>query len=178
MITSAQEEEKYEKTWSDKRYRICSPAELCVPDFLKRNPERGTLVDFGCGTGRGTKLLEGNGFKVTGVDIAANALDVDIPFVKASLWETPFSADWAYSCDVLEHIPPEHVDAVLANMDTENCYLHIHLKEDKFGAIVGEKLHLTIQPHEWWLEKLSKIWNITDHSTTGRTSTFYGEGRA
>jgi len=178
MITTEQEKEKYEKTWGDKRYRICSPGELVISDFLRRNPERGTLVDFGCGTGRATKLLENEGFFVTGVDIASNALDTDIDFVEACLWETPFTAKWAYSCDVLEHIPPEHVDAVLENMDTDNCYLHIHLAEDKFGAHIGEKLHLTIQPHEWWLDKLSKHWNITDHSTTGRTSTFYGKGRA
>lgn len=175
MITADQEQQKYEKTWGNKGYRIVSPGELCIPDFLSRNPERGTLVDFGCGTGRATAILYDEGFEVTGVDIANNCVDTNIPFVQACLWEIPFQARWAYCCDVLEHIPPEHVDAVLKNMDTENCYLHIHLKEDKFGKQVGEKLHLTIQPHEWWLEKVSQYWNITDHSTTGTTSTFYGE---
>lgn len=178
MISTQEEQDKYTKTWKDRGYRQCSPGEIVLPDFLQRSPERGTLVDFGCGTGRATKLLEVSGFQVLGVDIAENALETDVPFKQACLWETPFKALWAYSCDVLEHIPPEHVDAVLENMQTENCYLHVHLQEDKFGKRVGEKLHLTIQPHEWWLDKISQHWNITDHSTTGRVSTFYGEGRA
>lgn len=178
MITPEQEQNKYEKTWGDRRYRNVSPGELVLPDFLAHNPERGSLVDFGCGTGRATQKLIEAGFDAMGVDIAANAVDTGIPFTQACLWETPFKAKWAYSCDVLEHIPPEHVDAVLSNMQTENCFLHVHLQEDKFGKIVGEKLHLTIQPHEWWLEKISKHWNITHHETSGRTSLFYGVGRA
>lgn len=178
MITTEQEKAKYEKTWRERDYRVCSPGEIVLPDFLSREPQRGSLVDFGCGTGRATKKLKEAGFNVTGVDIANNCVDTGIPFEQACLWEKPFKADWAYSCDVLEHIPPEHVDAVLKNMDTDNCYLHIHLKEDKFGARVGEKLHLTIKPHSWWLDKISKHWNIVDHSQTGHTSTFYGVGRA
>lgn len=178
MTTTAAEKEKYEKTWRDSGYKVCSPGELVMPDFLSRDPERGTLVDFGCGTGRATKLLEAAGFDTVGVDIAGNCLQTDVEFIQACLWEESFKALWAYSCDVLEHIPPEHVDAVLDNMDTDNCYLHVHLKQDKFGKRVGEILHLTIQPHEWWLEKISKRWNIVDHDCAGHTSTFYGIGRS
>ncbi len=174
----AAEKAKYEKTWNDKAYRLASPGEIVLPDFLGRNPERGTLIDFGCGTGRATQKLIAAGFDATGVDIASNAVDTGIPFEQACLWEKSFKAKWAYCCDVMEHIPPEYVDAVLDNMDTENCYLHVHLHPDKFGKRVGEVLHLTIQPHDWWLEKISKRWNIVDHSTDGHTSLFYGVGNA
>lgn len=177
MITAQEEKDKYEKTWKHFGYRIYSPGENAVPDFLERNPKRGTLIDFGCGLGRATKLLIEAGFAAKGVDIAANALGERIPFTEACLWDKPFSADWAFCCDVLEHIPPEHVDKVLDNMKTKNCYLQIHLKEDSFGKNVGEKLHLTIQPHEWWLEQVSKRWKIVDHSHTEYLSTFYGIGR-
>lgn len=174
MITTEQERLKYEKTWNHKGYRVCSPGEILLSDFLSRNPERGTLVDLGCGTGRATKRLQEEGFDVLGVDLV-NALEVDIPFKEACLWEESFPAKWAYSCDVLEHIPPEHIDGVLKNVDCEYFYFHIHLKEDKFGAQVGEKLHLTIQPHEWWLDKLNEYFEVTDHTTTDRTSTFFGK---
>ena len=173
--TTIAEKSKYEKTWSDKQYRVCSPGEIVLPDFLGRNPERGTLIDFGCGTGRATQKLIAAGFDAKGIDIANNAVDTGIPFEEACLWEKVFEAKWTYCCDVMEHIPPEYVDKVLDNMNTENCYFHIHLKEDKFGKKIGEKLHLTIQPHDWWLDKLSQRWNIIDHSCAGYTSTFYGE---
>lgn len=165
---------KYEKTWRDKGYRISSPGEIVLPNFLERCPERGTLIDFGCGTGRATQRLRQEGFDVLGVDIANNCLDASVPFEQACLWEKEFKAKWAYCCDVLEHIPPEFVDKVLDNMKTDNCFLHVHLKEDKFGKRIGEKLHLTIETHEWWLDKISKRWNIIDHSTDGHTSLFYG----
>ena len=176
--TTAQERNKYEKTWRDNRYRMCSPGEMSLPMFLKHEPERGTLIDFGCGTGRATAALIKEGFDAKGVDIAQNAVDNSIPFELACLWEKAFKAKWAFSCDVLEHIPPEHVQAVLDNMVTENCFLRVHLHEDKFGKNVGEKLHLTIQPHEWWLNEISKRWNVVHHESNGTASTFYGLGRS
>jgi SAM-dependent methyltransferase len=178
MITPEQERLKYEKTWDRRNYRLNSPGERSVPQFLSKDPERGTLIDFGCGTGRATRKLINSGFDAFGVDIANNAVDTGIPVEVACLWEKKFSAKWAYSCDVLEHIPTEHIDAVLDNMDTENCFLRVHLHEDKFGKTIGEVLHLTVKPHEWWLEKISKRWNIIEHESNGITSTFYGLGRA
>ena len=169
------ERAKYMKTWNDKGYRLASPGEINLHKFLEQNPKRGSLVDFGCGTGRATLKLQKEGFDVLGVDIANNAIDTPVPFEEACIWEKPFKADWAYCCDVLEHIPPEFVEKTIENMQTKNCFIQVHLKEDKFGKRVNETLHLTIKPHSWWLEKLSK-WNITHHETNGTTSIFYGEG--
>lgn len=156
---------------------MCSPGEMSIPLFLSLKPERGTLVDFGCGTGRATMKLIQEGFDAKGVDLASNAVDQPIPFEQVCLWEKPFEADWAFSCDVLEHIPPEHVEQVIDNMQTENCFLRVHLHEDRFGKKINEKLHLTIKPHEWWLDQFSKRWNIVHHESNGTASTFYGVGR-
>ena len=149
-----------------------------LPEIIFKHVKGRNAIDFGCGTGRATAALIKEGFDAKGVDIAQNAVDNSIPFELACLWEKSFEAKWAYSCDVLEHIPPEHVEAVLDNMKTENCFLRVHLHEDKFGKNVGETLHLTIQPHEWWLEQISKRWNVIHHESNGTASTFYGIGRA
>jgi len=29
---------------------------------------------------------------------------------------------------------------------------------DVFGRAIGEHLHLTIKPEDWWIEELSKVW--------------------
>lgn len=173
MNQTEKEQAKYEKTWRDRNYRLTSPGEKSVPMFMEYEPELGTLIDFGCGTGRATKKLQERGFDVLGVDIAENAPDTGIPFEKACIWETPFKAKWAYCCDVLEHIPTDRIDDTLANMQTDNAFLRVHLHEDKFGKRVNEVLHMTVRPHEWWLEKISKYWNVVDHHNNGITSTFY-----
>ena len=32
-------------------------------------------------------------------------------------------------------------------------FFQIYLQEEPFGELIGEKLHLTVRPKEWWVEK-------------------------
>lgn len=54
-----------------------------LPDILRKHVEGRRALDFGCGTGRSTRLLRSLGFDATGVDIAgsmiaqARAIDAD-----------------------------------------------------------------------------------------------------
>ena len=58
-----------------------------LPDILRRHVSGSRALDFGCGTGRSTRLLRSYGFKVTGVDISpamiarARELDADGEYV-------------------------------------------------------------------------------------------------
>ncbi|MCH8334905.1 MAG: DUF115 domain-containing protein, partial [Proteobacteria bacterium] len=47
------ERQKYKLLWGDKAYRIKSFGEVIVPVFLERAKPDSTVIDFGCGTGRG-----------------------------------------------------------------------------------------------------------------------------
>jgi hypothetical protein len=55
---------------------------------------------------------------------------------------------------VMEHIPTEHVPAVLRNLRaaaTRCVFFGIALFPDAFGPkVLGAPLHLTVQPVDWW----------------------------
>lgn len=153
--TAKKEKEKYERVWACKAYRRISPGEISVDHFLSFNPKGKTLVDLGCGTGRaGQKLSEL--FDVTLFD-HVDANETTLPFVQGCLWEDIPKADIGYCCDVLEHIPTEKVYAVLDNLSQyKELYIRIHLKDDNFGHKLNTKLHLTVKPFEWWLDKIQQ----------------------
>lgn len=155
------EREKYEQMWQIDDYRKTAPGEIYVASAIGAlDMQRGdTVIDFGCGTGRGAAEFQRLGFKVCGVDFVRSALETDIPFVQACLWEMPWlRADWGYCTDVMEHIPPEKVDDVLAGIAerVQGCFFAIATEPDNLGKRIGRVLHLTCQPPEWWAQTLRK----------------------
>lgn len=168
-----QEREKYNKAWNHDAYRKFSPGEQMTMMFLimMQPSPRKTLVDFGAGTGRPAKRLNDMGFKVQMVDIADNCLDPDVKeelgdkLTIANLWKDELpSGDYGFCTDVMEHIPTEHVDAVIENImkHCKECFFNICLREDHFGEELGEHLHLTVKPFTWWKEKLSKYGELVE----------------
>ena len=169
LPTRESEKAKYEKAWADyPEYRVRSPGEqlldLAIELTGMSSPE--SVIDFGCGPGRATKRMIDLGYKAMGLDIASNCLDpgIDIPFQEACLWELPdsLSADWGYCCDVMEHIPPDRVDEVLAGIrrvTKKGVVFQIAFGEENFGREMGEQLHLTVKNPEWWLMMLKKHWD-------------------
>jgi len=167
MTRADQEKDKYRRMWNCWQYRLNSPGERLVGTFLKHAAwEKGdSLIDVGCGTGRAAKALWEKGFRVTMLDIAPNAPEMSLPFFEACLWDLPGTPyyDWFYCTDVMEHIPPEHVDQSLYNLSemADRGFFQIALCQDGCGDLIGERLHLTVRPHLWWLSKLTKHWIVT-----------------
>lgn len=166
---------KYQRMWSIKDYRRTSPGELLVETFLQRCgvAPGARILDLGCGSGRAAKRLSESGYDLLAIDHAPNALDDDcrsIPFCVSNLWRLPANVrgDWGFCADVAEHIPPEKVDEVLACIAqacSEGAFFSISFRPDSFGECVGEVLHLTVRPSDWWREQLSKHFsNVTDTS--------------
>ena len=89
-----------------------------------------------------------------------DARERKITFYKQNLWMPWPDKHWAYGycCDVMEHIPPEKVDKVLANIMAHcgKTFFSISFQEDHFGRKVGHPLHLTVRPFEWWRDKLAE----------------------
>ena len=166
------EQEKYVKMWENPDYRKVAPGEQLTDFFqLSCKPEAGSrIIDFGCGTGRAAVALKEAGFNVSGVDFAPNCLDLssNIPLSIHNLWDLPesISCDWGYCCDVMEHIPPDKIDAVLTSLSKackKGCFFNISMQPDFFSLGSSDKLHLTVMPVEWWITMLEKHFGDTIH---------------
>ena len=150
------EEEKYRRMWEHDAYRHTAPGEDIADRFLQVAQPHGRLViDFGCGTGRGGLKISQH-CPVLLVDFTENSRDAGaqhLPFLKADLTK-PISAiaPFGYCTDVMEHIPPADVEAVIRNVmrSARVTFFQISTVPDVMGALINQDLHLTVKPHGWW----------------------------
>ena len=110
------------------------------------------------------KLIEGclwdwNSFEIEtannySVDEGAYSSDPDERWTPDRL-----NFDLAICADVMEHIPPEHVEACLQNIAklAKRTIFKIANYPSSFPSHPHGPLHLTLQPAEWWHEQLSKL---------------------
>lgn len=163
------EQSKYEEIWTHDAYRKEAPGAAFVDDAFDRlGMQSGeSLIDYGSGTGRASfAFSEYKGMNVTAVDFADNAFECAtglgyIDFVHACLWDLPagLESDWAYCTDVMEHIPIEKVEAVIAGISErtrKGAYFNIATRPDNLGALIGRKLHMTVMQGSGWQTFLSK----------------------
>ena len=166
------EKDLYKMVWDMPQYRVVSPGERAAFQFLReaKPPKGASVLDLGCGTGRGALNLAFFGsLNVTMVDFADNCLDEEIRpmletqkhalrFVEADLKEPlPVKAAYGFCTDVMEHIRPHLVDQVLDNClaACQHVFFQISTVDDVMGELVGHKLHLTVRPYSWWLKKFN-----------------------
>ncbi len=174
IAPSNPEQAKYQKMWDHPEYREVAPGEQAAQIFLKvaRLPRDAEVLDFGCGTGRGAFVMALlGGARVHMLDFADNCLD---PEVRQSLTtqnsrikfdfqdltkSIRFHAKYGFCTDVMEHIPPADVKNVLRNIlaSAQHVFFQISCVDDKMGALIGEPLHLTVQPPTWWHQQLTEL---------------------
>jgi SAM-dependent methyltransferase len=182
------EAQKYGKLWGEfPQYRQVAPGEHVADAFFAQaKPLPGsTVIDFGCGTGRGALALAQRGqLDVTMLDFAGNCLDeavreacenpaLKLRFRKHDLeTPSPVTAEYGYCTDVLEHVPPDKVDQVLDHIfnATRHTFFQISTVEDVCGDLIGAPLHLSVHPYEWWLMRFAKRgcvihWSSEDSSS-------------
>lgn len=175
------EAEKYRLMWQHDDYRTVSPGELSADRFLELVKPTGLVVDFGCGTGRGALQIAKSGRHVMLLDFTDNSRDEaarHLPFQKTDLTR-PFHVrgDFGYCTDVMEHIPTHDVGLVIANImrAAPVVYFQISTVPDSMGALIGHPLHLTVQPHDWWLQLFSSRYRVRWHEAGEIASSFIVE---
>lgn len=163
-FSALSEVEKYERMWLEPDYRAYSPGEESAFTFVEEMAPDGPIIDFGCGTGRGGLAIHKlTGQPVTLVDFAGNCLDpgcADMPFVVADLTRPlGLEAPYGYCTDVMEHIPPADVDAVITNImaASPKVFFQVSTVPDRMGALIERDLHLTVQPGEWWRQTFERL---------------------
>ena len=195
------EQVKYLKAWNHEAYRLWSPGEQCVPIFLETAEwsEGDTIVDWGTGTGRAALKLHHEGFDVTPVDFAINCMDeqpkevLGDKFIEHDLTQPiDLQSDYGYCCDVMEHIAPEDVDAVLRNIlsNSRQVFFQISTVPDHFGHAIdeiGDHLHLTVENYSWWAQKFLDLGCVVNFSNefenhvifyvTAHRKFFFGRGQ-
>jgi 2-polyprenyl-3-methyl-5-hydroxy-6-metoxy-1,4-benzoquinol methylase len=98
------------------------------------------ILDYGCGKGL---LRLGIGSKVKEYDPALGKLD-----------KAP--ADMVVCTDVMEHIEPDCLDAVLDDLmalTKKVAFITVSTRLAKKTLADGRNAHLVVQPPEWWLPK-------------------------
>jgi hypothetical protein len=176
------EKEKYTRMWSIPEYRRLAPGEDAAAAFLDAVKPDGLVIDFGSGTGRGALAIFKAGVPVYMVDFAENCRDneaLHLPFLAHDLTQPlSLSAPYGYCTDVMEHIPPAQVETVIRNImsSAETVFFQIATVPDNFGAVINQRLHLTVQPHAWWRETFERLgFRVVQDCDLGSQSQFVVE---
>jgi hypothetical protein len=114
-----------------------------------------SVLDYGCGKGSLAKELE---FEISEYDPAIAGKD-----------STPDPADLVVCADVLEHVEPEYLEDVLAELKRlSRCvaYLVIHTGPSSKNLPDGRNSHLIQEGQAWWSERIvkhldvQKVWKV------------------
>lgn len=115
-----------------------------VLDLVRRDGMRDVL-DYGCGK----QTLAGMIAHV----VPCRGYDPAISHLAAR----PEPADLVTCTDVMEHVEPEHIDAVLddiAALARKGAFFVISCERGGRKLPDGRFAHLVVKPPEWWMQKL------------------------
>jgi len=118
--------------------------------FLAREINAKSIIDYGCGKGGNIEPLSKAGFKVQGYDPGVDSFS-----------SRPSRAELTVCLDVLEHVEPDKIENVLADIKSlsDISLFVISMRRAKHRLPNGENAHLLIQSREWWSEALSRHWD-------------------
>lgn len=166
------ERDKYERMAATPGYKGKSVGVRHVADAIGHLdiPRGADVVDLGCGTGLAMDAFLAKDIYCDGVDITPARLECRcVPeraeFIEGPLWAIDRTDGWwdyGFCADVMEHIPPEKVDDVLAEIKRVTLfgvYFAIATRPDKCGRAIGETLHLTVRDADWWRSTLESVWD-------------------
>ena len=131
------------------------------PEIQLLRPQ--SILDYGCGQSRLIELLD--------LGYAADLKRYD-PAIPAFALKPAGVFDLVINVDVLEHIQETDLDAVLAEMRGfgREALIIIDTRPAKKLLSDGRNAHVTIRPHDWWRERLSRHFDHLEPISTVRRS--------
>ncbi|MGE0363067.1 MAG: class I SAM-dependent methyltransferase [Vicinamibacterales bacterium] len=185
MQITTRETATYAEALALPQYADYSPGERYADVFASLAAPPATVLDAGCGTGKGMLALAARGFTVVGCDLTDVGL---VPEARAfsvatgvSLWRPfahPGSVEYVYCTDVLEHIPPTFTMLVVARLlevARRGVFLSIALTPDAMGVWVGHPLHQTVRRYDEWLADLRELGTVRDARDLGSAGLYFLE---
>lgn len=118
-----------------------------VAEIVQRGGMK-TVLDYGCGQ---RTLEQALGFPIQNYDPCIPGLEAKEP------------ADLVCCTDVLEHIEPDCIDAVLDDlraMTLKMAFLVVATRPAKKVLPDGRNAHILQQPYSWWLPKIWERWQM------------------
>jgi hypothetical protein len=152
-MISAEYLAEQQKLHENPKYGVASTLFAPIVAQLIRDNRWESISDYGAGKQRLRETLE-----QLGVEVAYSAYDPVFPE-----YGSPQSADLVCCIDVLEHIEPEHLDAVLDDLQriiTGVGFLTIHTGAAKKVLSDGRNAHLIQKPSSWWLPRLCERFEV------------------
>lgn len=139
-----------------------------ILDYIKTKNIK-SLIDIGCGQGRFVNIVAEYIPKVYGCDIASVATNKVIPNDKITYLDGEAKSiplpDKAVECltsfDCLEHCLPEDIDAIIKEFDRVSTKYYIFSISYVHDSHDGIPLHMTVQPEEWWVDKLKVLGKVS-----------------
>lgn len=120
-------------------------------DLVSNNGYR-TVLDYGCGKGKLKEALANADCLVSEYDPAIEGKD-----------SLPEPAELVVCTDVLEHIEPVHINAVLKHlreMTQKRLFVTIYTAPAVKTLADGRNAHLLVKPGIWWRKKLLEHFQI------------------
>jgi hypothetical protein len=147
-----------------KIFKWGATAERKIPKILKHalRFNSNNILDYGAGYGGfGINVRKQYGEEYNVIDYEPGRPDVS---------DKPDPQDFIICIDVLEHVEPECVESVLDDLKRvilKGGFFTISTTEAFKILSDGRNAHLTIQPWDWWLEKIKKRFNVIEqhHNT-------------
>lgn len=121
------------------------------------------ILDYGCGKGT---LNASIGIRIKEYDPAIDGKD-----------DQPEPADLVVCSDVLEHIEPDCLEAVLnelRSLSKRAVYLCVATRPAMKILADGRNAHLIVEDQHWWIPKLMYYWNMLHFQDAGGEFVFVG----
>lgn len=113
-------------------------------EFIKLLPEKGHILDAGCGSGRDAKMFISKGFEVTAIDGSQKMCEIASEFIGQDVkhmqfqeieYENEFDGIWASAS--LLHVSSEEIEMVLKRLEKSLKANGIFYASFKYGDFEG-----------------------------------------